>query len=160
MRVYRSGAKIQVKMRGFTSVELITVLIIAGILAAMALQRFFDVSGFRQRGFADEVKAVLRLAQKTAIAQRHFVCVAFSGPQPSSVIVSVDPSTDPTVAGAVPNCTTSLAAGNIQSSKVAFATTPTNFSFNAAGKPDISALLTIEITDNPVYIEKETGYVH
>lgn len=160
MHLHRIDTKVPVKMRGFTTVELVTVLVIAGILAAMVMPRFFDVSAFRQRGFADEVRASLRLAQKTAIAQRRFVCVAFSGPLPSSVTLTVDPLTDPAAAGAVPNCTVTLLAGNIQSSDAAFVSTPANFYFNAAGKPDLSAMLTIDINGNPVYVEKETGYVH
>ena len=52
-------------------------MIIIGILAAVAIPRFFDTDVFRARGFADEVQATLRYAQKVAIAQHRFVCVSF-----------------------------------------------------------------------------------
>ena len=66
------------EVRGFTIVELIMVMIIVGILAAVAASRFFDNTSFQSRGFADQVQATLRFAQKEAIAQHRFVCVAFT----------------------------------------------------------------------------------
>ena len=52
---------------GFTLIELIMVMVIVGILAVFVVPRFFDANVFQSRGFADQVQATLRYAQKEAI---------------------------------------------------------------------------------------------
>jgi len=76
--------KVMNNQRGFTLTELITVIVIVGILSVAALPRFFTVSDFEDRGSADQVKSLLRFAQKTAIAQHHNISVAISGGAASS----------------------------------------------------------------------------
>ena len=60
---------------GFTLVEMIAVMVVVGVLAAVAVPRFMGKAGFESRGFFDQTLAVIRYAQKIAIAQRRLVFV-------------------------------------------------------------------------------------
>lgn len=62
---------------GFTLVELITIMILVGILAAVAFPRMDGVDVFRSVEFRDRAVAALRHAHKTAIAQRRVVRATF-----------------------------------------------------------------------------------
>jgi len=56
-------------------VELITIIMLLGIVAMTALPKLMNLSDFDQRGYYDQVLSALRYAQKTAIAQRRWVAV-------------------------------------------------------------------------------------
>lgn len=56
------------RQHGFTLVELILVLVVIGVLAAVVGPRFFDRAVFDERAAAEELRSGLRYAQKLAIA--------------------------------------------------------------------------------------------
>lgn len=60
---------------GFTMVELITVIVLIGVLAAIGIPRLMGGNVTSALVFADQVTSGLRLAQKAAVARRRTVCV-------------------------------------------------------------------------------------
>ena len=65
---------------GYTLVELITVVVIMAVLAAITGPRFFDSGGadpFAQRGFSEQALAAVQFAQKFAIASGCDIRVTF-----------------------------------------------------------------------------------
>ncbi len=139
-------------LRGFTLVELIMVMVIVGILAVFVAPRFFDANVFKSRGFADQVQASLRYAQKIAIAQRGFVCVTFTA-------TTVSLWTGTTCGTPLPSSTGS---GNYvvtsPSSSITISPVPATLSFNGLGQPN--AATTVVAGGSTITVEAETGYVH
>jgi MSHA pilin protein MshC len=143
---------------GFTQVELIVVIAITGVLAAVAMPRFVTRDTFDSRGFYDLAISSVRFAQKTAIAWRRDVHVCVS----ANAIVAG------TVAGCgtqVMNPTTGQPIGAVAPAGVTLA--GASFVFDGAGRPNPNSQITIAvnstIADDParqIVIEAETGYVH
>lgn len=144
--------------RGFTLVELIGVIAIAGILAAVAAPRFFNTNTFASRGYFDAAAGFLRYAQKLAIA-RHggvSVLVAANGLTLCRVTTAPCPAADqiPGPDGSQP-FQALVPHGVGQSGSVS------SISFDAQGRPNAGASLTITGDQTrTLTVEAETGYVH
>ncbi len=149
------------KNSGFTLVELIGVLIIVGILSAVAVPRFFDTQSFDGRGFYDQTLSMLRYAQKTAIAQRTNVFVNVSG---SAICLSytADASCNGTGVIYVRNPADQSDFVKAPPSGVTLAGSVASFAYSGLGRPDQSATISIIYggTTRTITVEAETGYVH
>lgn len=146
-RVYSSH--LPARQRAFTLVEMVTIILIIGILAVVAGPRIFNRSAFDSRGFHDQVISTLRYAQKIAIAQRTSACVTFNT-SPSTV----------TISGVGPACATPLSpAVSVTNNNASFSGLPSAFSFNGLGSPNKSQVIGINSASS-IIVEWETGYVH
>jgi len=76
---YQFNPKQYESMKGFTLVELVTIILLLGVLAAVALPRFFDANAYNSRGFYNEVGAAARYGQKLAVASGCDVQLTIAG---------------------------------------------------------------------------------
>ncbi|XLZ71717.1 prepilin-type N-terminal cleavage/methylation domain-containing protein [Massilia sp. SR12] len=64
--------------KGFTIVELVTVMVVVGVLAAILIPRMMGTS-WASTTYRQEVLSALRYAQKTAVSHRRLVCANVAG---------------------------------------------------------------------------------
>jgi MSHA pilin protein MshC len=149
--------------RGFTLTEVVMVIVIMGILAVLVGPRFMSSQGFASRAFYDEAQAVVRFAQKTAIARRRtiFVCVA------ANEIAAID-NNDCTAPSYILHPLNNTAPLRTRPAPTGVTLSPVgNFSFDGLGRPSVALpdhtiTFTSTITDDParsIVIAAETGYV-
>ena len=141
---------------GFTLIELIMVMAIVGILAVFVAPRFIGTSVFQSRGFADQVQAALRYAQKEAIAQHQYVCAAFT-----SNSVTLTDRCDRRMRYAVDLADRGAVHGQ-RACRNHFYRSSDRFQFQRAGSthPEYKQTISINGASNSIIVEAETGYVH
>ena len=141
---------------GFTLIELVMVIVILSILSIIAIPKFFDNSVFQARGFADQVLATLRYAQKTAIAQHRLVCVNLTSTTLTLTIAANNGNTSCSLAVNLPD-----RASNTLTAPSGITLNPaTSLNFNALGQVNAPANITISGVATAITVEAETGYVH
>lgn len=169
MRLSRFAFRGFVKHRGFTLVELVIVLVLLGLLAAYAAPRILDTQAFNTRGLYDQTQALLRYAQKAAIAQRRTVCVRF----PTTTTATLTMASTSGATSCTPGTPLSGPQGEIPAAVAAmgtatYGTVPTELNFNGLGQPINDAgvawttVQTVNITNGPaggITVQPVTGYV-
>jgi len=150
--------------KGFTTVELIVVILILGIIAVVGGSRFFSTDRFSQMGFADTVANSLRYAHKLAMATG---CDTRAQVTATSVALFQRAS----------NCTSGAFTrevtrpGGSSWSETApsgvTVTSPLDIYFNAYGSPfyhasnaKLTSAETMSVGVWTIKVEAETGYVH
>lgn len=148
--------------RGFTLTELIMVIVVLGILAVFAAPRMFNTGDFYARGFHDETLALLRYAQKSAIAQRRTVCVTFTTTSATLTIAAT---------AATASCAGNLVGPKGESpatiaarSGVTYHSQPADFTFDGLGQSSTGQTINVDSNGTTislaVIVESVTGYVH
>ena len=159
----------QLAQTGFTLTELVTVIVIAGILGAIIYNRI-SITSFGVNGYTSEVKSAVRYAHKLAVAQRTNIYVNVAA---SSVALCYNPGcTTPVHALGGSLCNPNANDFNLCAPGGVTATTiPVPFYLDSLGRPHITSTtalaassLTIVLSDGTdsgtITIEPQTGYVH
>ncbi len=146
---------------GFTLVELVMVIAIAGILAVVALPRFTNRSDSDLAGFGQGARAALRFAQKTAIAQHRNVSVNLVS---ASGKISVCFDSAYPCATVVTDPASGAALSVVTPSGISFTTSVAQLTFDWTGSPGGTAeALTISGgtggATQTVSVDGSTGYV-
>ncbi len=145
--------------RGFTLVELIVVMAVVGVLAAVVGPRMTENAPFSARAAGDAVASALRSAQRTAVAQRATVYVQVVAAAGTVALCAdagcVNPITAPDGAA-----TWAQAASGLRFNADA------SFSVNAFGQPSFAAVYTVHVlyadgsdSGRGAQMQPETGYV-
>lgn len=136
------------------------VIVLLGILAVYAAPRMFNMDDFNARGLHDETMALLRHAQKTAIAQRRTVCVTVAATGVTMTMFTGNPASTTCAAASLviapvlappftPHVGTGLAANF------------TPFQFTPLGSTDQVANITVTVVSSTaITVDAATGYVH
>ena len=146
---------------GYTLIELVVVMSIGGVLAAFVAPRFFDQQAFSQRGYADELAAALRGAQKAAVitgcpARVVLAAGGYAASQQAAANNTCDASDTgwstsvlggdgAAIAGSAPAGTTASPTGTFQ--------------FDAQGRLTSSPATSVTVGGRSLTIDAATGFV-
>ncbi len=146
------------------------VLLVIGILAAVAIAKLTNINVIQQRSEYDKVISALQYARTSAIAQRRYACVGITA---TAVSLTLDPNPPESTASpfggicpfatafALPSPDPTPSCGSNQTcvKNTSIASTSSSFQFDPRGRA--SAQVVITVSGFPaITVEGETGYVH
>ena len=135
------------------------VIVITGILAAVAIARFSDRITFETRSFADQVRVALQYTQSVAVAQRRNACATVAA---SSLTLTQGTSFGAACSASVVNPATGAAFVLNTPSGVSLSLSAGSnpVTFDALGRT--ASGWTVTVTGDQaiqILVEQETGYV-
>jgi MSHA pilin protein MshC len=146
---------------GFTMVELVTVMVLAGVLAAIGVPALMGDNSMAAATFGDEVASALRAARNTALAHRRLVCAGVGG---NAVILHL--AAEPGAAAcsiALPGEGAATAASGVAASAHILYFQPSGrITSDAAGRNPARGSVTISLHGlerRSIVFEGSTGYV-
>lgn len=149
----------RVSHKGFTLVELITVIVILGILSVFIVPRFMDTAVFRESAAGSEIISAARYAQQLAMARgsNHRLVIGAN----SYHVERNDgtPVTHPDGSGNY-NVTVNSVTLITATPTIVFNPLGQASFFDAGGNPVAATSTTINGNSFTVTIERETGYAH
>jgi MSHA pilin protein MshC len=169
--------------RGFTMIELVLVIVLVGILGAVATARYVDNARFDAAAYAEQTRTMLRYGQKVAVAQHRPVFVVFSNKRIALCFDAACSNANRLLAPGGANSGSRATAANCAAATWYCEGTPDslayalqganagNFFFDALGQPfavtvgtPALAALVVRITgdglNRDVTVSPETGYVY
>lgn len=137
--------------RGYTLIELVTVLAVVGILVVAAAPALTDRSALQARGFADALRAMLRHSRALATAQQRDVCVQVNALQAQALWACN---------AATPVAAPGNSAAWVLDVPAGLAITGTlSLRFNADGQPVPNTTQTLTAGPHTITVHRETGFV-
>lgn len=147
--------------RGFSIVELVVVIVVIGLLAVVAVPRFFDSSVFEQRAWSDEIAAAVRYARVVAVGSGCAVRVTLAA---NAYVLEQQASAaghcDATDTGWP--VTVKLADGQPASGSAPAGVSlapAISFVIDAAGRTSLASDTTVAINSRSLVIHAGSGYV-
>lgn len=138
---------------GFTLAELVIVIVVAAILAAIAIPQF-NLREIDATWFHEQVRSGVRYAQRTAVAQRRCVFVSVA---PTQLSLLYGDASCAITATAVTDLAKNQAFVLTAPTGITLGAAPNPFSFNGLGQPSSAA--TVSVDGKVVTVNAETGYV-
>jgi MSHA pilin protein MshC len=148
---------------GFTIVELITVMVILGVLSAIAIPRLMGNNAFAGVTYRQTVVAALRHAQKTAVSHRRMVCASITATTVTLRIASqpngpCDLALTSPDGSAYASTSSGIVAGGTLLSNGLFFLPDGQISDNSAGTGNVSGAISIT-GESGITVNGSTGYV-
>ena len=139
--------------KGFTLIELVIVILLLGVMAAVVVPKFFNLDDYRTRAAYDEVAGAVRYAQKLAVASGCEVQVQVSGNSYALQQHSTNCS-----AGAFVTISDHPVTSN-NFSGITLASTAGDFIFDGMGRSSSSTTVNLNGGSKSFLVIAETGYV-